>query len=100
MVILTARGNTIRSMIRHFSDQLHDNEYNFPPFPTQSPTAQTEIGKLAMDILNILSGNEAIALINKAMDNKQKVKIEPLNTVCHIPISIFIIALFVRGTTW
>ena len=53
-------------------------------FNTLPNTAKNEISALAMDLLNVVSGNQATAVINHAFDNKQKAKIEPLNTVCSL----------------
>ena len=82
MVVITARGHTLRSMVKNFRDQLVENGFQFEPFDTITDNGRNEVGKLSMDLVNILSGNKVLKLLNHQLKKQQMAKLEPLNTVC------------------
>ena len=81
---INVKGRTIRALIRNFRDQLLNNEWILDDYNDQTATAQGDICKISRDMLNIISGNKPIDIINAAYTKKQKAAIEPLNTVCNI----------------
>lgn len=94
VITITARGNTLRSMVNNFADQLLSNGYQFDVFDTMVNNGKDQIGKLGMKILNILSNNNAMDLLNHTLKKEQKHKIDTLNTVCLSAIFIFIFILY------
>ena len=60
MVVVTASEQTIRCMIKKFRVKIHYTDYKMDPFDTVSDAGMAEKGKLAMDSLNISSGNEQV----------------------------------------
>ena len=51
MVVITARGNTVRSMIKNFRDQLVENGFQFEAFDKITDNVRNEIRKLSMNLL-------------------------------------------------
>ena len=80
---MTYKGQTTRPLFRNIHEGIIKGDV---PLDTRYSTINDDktrerIGKIAMGILNVLSGGEPLKLLNEAIDKYDKIKLEPLNTV-------------------
>ena len=53
MVVITARGNTVRSMLKKIRDELINNQMQLADYDNSTVNAKDEMAQLQMDILDV-----------------------------------------------
>ena len=86
MKTITAIGKTARTILYRFRNELRNNNVIGKPISTiTNGESLKEIGDTAFDLMKIISGNQPFVSLNRYLSKEQKLKIEPLNTVCFPP---------------
>ena len=92
-ITITVTGKTTRALITKFKNELISNGHTMKAFSDQID--KRAIGRLAFDLLNIVSNNDPFGLLNSFLTKDQKLNIQPLNKVIYIHIILYIYILYI-----
>ena len=79
---LQVKGRTIRSLLRNVYNVIEISNVNQIRYSSLNRDAsKSDVQQIAYNLIHVLSGGEPIQLISDMLDIRQKMQIEPLQTV-------------------